>query len=234
MKKNVKKTILIVFVFLVVVSLIVTVSTFLKSLLSLSNDVALSMVISIIEEVGILVSLIVAVRQLSDSKEISRASFIIDLNKSFSDNKDNMDLYTALQDCRDLKCARANSCSDEAECNLKFPKVVVSNYLTFFETVYLLEKNKVIDFELLDDLFAYRFFLAVHSKFVQQEKLKPQPENFKNIFCLEYEWMLYRKNKAGKNDAPDSVYMQNKLENIFVTDEQKEMYKNWIKECRKF
>ena len=35
---------------------------------------------------------------------------------------------------------------------------------------------------------------------MQQEKLSPQPENFKNIFCLEREWLNYRQNKAKKID----------------------------------
>ncbi|MBE6904320.1 MAG: hypothetical protein E7480_06895 [Ruminococcaceae bacterium] len=234
MKYNYKKGVLVVFVFLVVIALIITISSFVKALLGLSDDTVISMAISIVEVVGVLISLIVAVRQLSDSKEISRASFVTELNRTFTENKDNMELYTALQDCLDSKCAKENNCTEETECNLKFPKVVVSNYLTFFETIYLLEKNGAIDFEMLDDLFAYRFFLAVHSKFVQQVKLKPQPENFKNIFCLEYEWMMYRKNKAGKNDAENSVYKKNKLENLLVTEEQKEMYSKWIKECRNF
>ncbi len=233
MKKSKSKPLIIV-QSVVAIALIIFVGAVLRFTFSLSNETMISISISLFEAVGILVSLIVAGRQLKDSKDIARASFITELNDSFISNQDNMTLYTALQDCYDNKCPHQTNCDDNCDCKLNFSKAMVSNYLTFFETIYILEKNGVVDFELLDDLFSYRFFLAVHSNFVQQSKLASQPENFRNIFCLEYEWMQYRKNVAKKVDKPESVYARNPLSELMITDSQKEIYQSWIRECRKF
>lgn len=233
MKKSKSRTLIIVLCAVAIV-LIIAVGTFLRCFFSINEEAMISIYISMFEALGILISLIVAARQLKDSKDIARASFITELNESFTSSQDNMALYTALQECYDKKCPHQITCDDTCDCKLDFSKAIVSNYLTFFETIYVLEKNGVIDFELLDDLFAYRFFLAVHSKFVQQSKLASQPENFRNIFCLEYEWMQYRKTVAKKVDSPTSVFASNPLRNLMVTDSQKEIYKEWIGECRKF
>lgn len=201
--------------------------------MGLSPDSAISIAISAVESVGLIISLIIAVRQLTDSKEIARATFITELNKSFAENTDYLDLYNKLQNCYDKACPCAQSCKDrynlKKACNLGIPKGQISNYLTFFETMYLLNRNGVISFEVLDDLFAYRFFLAVHSKVVQQKKIKSQPQNFKNIFCLEYEWLKWRK-EHGKDVNPDveSVYNRLMLEDLVEKDE----YMKMTKDCR--
>lgn len=78
----------------------------------------------------------------------------------------------------------------------------ISNCLTFFETIYILKNRRVISFEIVDDLFAYRFFLAVHSDLFQKNKLGSQPENFRNIYKLEKEWLDYRVS-IGKNSQKE-------------------------------
>ena len=234
MKGKFKKNSLRFLIVIIVFALVLVVIAFIRDLLSLSNESAVSLAIAAIEATGLLVSLIIAVRQLNDSKEISRASFVVELNKTFTESTGNVDLYTALQDCVDSNCENMSKCNGGKECKLDFPKIVVSNYLTFFETIYLLEKSGALNYEMIDDLFAYRFFLAVHSKFVQQAKLASQPENFKNIFCLEHEWMQYRAKKAHKIDSDTSVFKINPLKNLMITEEQKAIYRKWIKECKKF
>ena len=234
MQRSFKKNSVRILIVIITVALMITGFSFIRSLLSLSDESLVSIAVSGVESVGLLVSLLIAVRQLNDSKEIARASFIVELNRTFTESKGNVELYTALQDCRDGKCPYAAQCAGENSCQLSFPKVMVSNYLTFFETIYLLEKSGAISFEMIDDLFAYRFFLAAHSRFVQQEKLAPQPENFKNIFCLEYEWMQYREKAAHKIDTEGSVFKERRLKDLMVTEEQRQIYARWTKECKRF
>lgn len=147
---------LIVILLLLVVSLIISVSSLVKSYFQLSADSAISITISTVESLGLITSLIIAIRQLIDSKEIARATFIIELNKSFVENDDYLDLYNKLQSCFDHSCLCSQKCGDRydinKECNLDALKGQISNYLTFFETVYLLKRNGVISFEILDDL----------------------------------------------------------------------------------
>ncbi len=233
MKQTIRKRALILVAAVLIIALIVSVGSLVQTILGISDESIISIVISFLETTGLLISLIVAVRQLTDSKEIARADFLVELNRTFTESSGNTELYTALQNCMDHQCEYQDQCNRK-NCLLTFPKVVVSNYLTFFETIYLLEKNGVITYSMIDDLFAYRFFLAVHSPFVQQVKLAPQPENFKNIFCLEYEWMQYRAKKAKKVDGAQSVYQRLPLKDLMNTEERKQLYAQWIKECRKF
>ncbi len=188
---NKRKTMVLVLAVLFLI-LITTISTFLRDYFFNSYD-GVSLWITLLEVIGVLGTIIIAIMQLRDSKEISRATFIVELNRTFVENPDYTEIYNALQNCLDKKCTLCeNSGCDVTHCEIHFEKSKISNYLTFFETIYILYKKEVISFDIIDDLFAYRFFLAVHSRLIQQEKLMPQPENFKNIFLLEREWLDYR------------------------------------------
>lgn len=190
-------------VVVLVLALLIVGANFLRQILFLSDESMLSLLISALETVGLLVSLILALRQLSDSKEIARATFLVELNRAYVENPEYIRLYNVLQTCVDGNCEQ--QCGESDDCCLDFPKSLISNYLTFFETIYLLIDNAVISFEVVDDLFAYRFFLAVHSRLVQQIKLVAQPENFVNIYRLEAAWLAYRK-KVGKATGSDTIY----------------------------
>lgn len=149
--------------------------------------------LAVLETIGLIISLVVAIFELRKSTEVARATFVTELNKSFVENPDYKKLYDFMQNCFDGKCQSCpeNNCR-ETDCSLNVDKSLISNYLTFFETLYILHKRNVISFDIIDDLFAYRFFLIVHSRLVQKEKLIPQPENFHNIYRLEHDWLEYR------------------------------------------
>lgn len=225
-----KHMLLIAITPVLVVVAIISLTTLIKDIFNLDPGSLISTVISVLEAIGLIISLIIAIKQLSDSKEITRATFLIELNKSFVENQDYLDLYNMLQNCLDNCCKCGNKCNNSKDlnepCNLNILKGQISNYLTFFETVYILQKNGVISFSVIDDLFAYRFFLVVHSKIIQQMKIKAQPQNFRNIFCLENEWMEWRK-KHGKDldDSVDTVYNRLKLENLVTPELYQELIK---------
>jgi hypothetical protein len=203
--------------------------------------------ITLVETALLVISLCVAIFELVKSKDIAHATFITELNKAFVENSDYIKVYNHLQNCADDCCDCENSCADKNDldidnCNLPITKGQISNYLTFFETIYILFKKDVIDFKTLNDLFAYRFFLVVHSKIAQQKKLKLQPENFKNIFCLEYCWLEYRRNLERKKkenrkkkdseiafkDTPETVYGRLLLKDLV----NEETYKRMINGCK--
>lgn len=149
--------------------------------------------ISLLSIIGLIVTIAIAIAEFKKSKEISRATFIVELNQTFIENEQYKKVYDALQNCFDNKCQHISSgtpCNNE--CMLDIDKSIISNYLTFFETLYILIQRGVVTYDIIDDLFAYRFFLVVHSKLVQQKKIIPQSENFINIFRLEHDWIEYR------------------------------------------
>ena len=223
--KSARQKAVISFLVIIAVAVIISLANLLKLLFSFSDSDFLGLLVSLFETVGLLVSLIIAIRQLGDSKEIARAQFLTELNKSFVENEEYARLYNALQDCRDSNCKYQDECKSQQKCLLSIPKGTISNYLTFFETINLLIEDKVLTFEVVDNLFAYRFFLAIHSEFIQEAKILPQPENFINIFRLEHKWLEYRK-KVGKIAKPGSVYAERCLETLFDL----ETYKQLIKE----
>lgn len=182
------------------------------------------LVLTTVEELGVIISIILATHQLSDSKEIARATFLSELNKTYVENEEYIEVYDALQNCLDGICPQKEECDECGKCLLAFPKSQISNYLTFFETLYLLIENNAVSFRAIDDLFAYRFFLAVHSQYIQQMKLAPQPDNFANIFKLEHEWLEYRK-KIGKIPTENDIYGKNTLDKLVTPEKYKQLIK---------
>ena len=124
--------------------------------------------------------------ELEMSQRIQEAQFIFELNHAFVENACYAKVYDKLE------------MADRMQKEVKLKTIEISNYLTFFETMYLLLQERVIEIETLDDLFAYRFFIAVHNETIQKEKIIKTPYNFRNIFLLEKEWMEYRKRKGLK------------------------------------
>ncbi len=147
------------------------------------------------------------VLQLKGEKSISEADFLVNLNQTFIGDPGYAKVYTELE---------KEFADPPAEPELS--RIEISNYLTFFETIYLLIEENVMDISAINDLFAYRFFLAIHSDYVQKMKLVNEPYNFRNLYKLEGLWMEYRKKhglkifreensleksceRAGKSDA---------------------------------
>lgn len=230
-KKNLFRTGIWSVLFVIVIGVIISVYRLTNQFLLFKASEENSMIFSLIEAVALLVSLIIAISQLRDSKEIARGTFITDLNKAYVENPEYIEIYNHLQRCYDGECPNKINCKNDTECILDIKKGEVSNYLTFFETIYILYKNRVISFEIINDLFAYRFFLAVHSKYMQQTKLKAQPWNFKNIYCLEYEWLEYRKKAAKKRNIktePNDIYSQRLLKDLVSIQEYNDLIKDVI------
>lgn len=60
--------------------------------------------------------------------------------------------------------------------------------LTFFETVCILIQRDVLDPVLMDDLFRYRFFLAVDDEEVRRMEISPDVAFSRNLYRLEVGW----------------------------------------------
>ena len=174
----------------------------------LSEEV--SIFLQLAEVIGIIFTILFTIQQLYGSKEIARATFIMELNQNYVENEEYMRVYNTLQSIYDDKQEGKLPHATETK---KIEKGAISNYLTFFETIYILKNRGVISFDIIDDLFAYRFFLAVHSELFQRMKLGPQPENFKNIFKLEKEWLEYRVS-IGKNSKEELKEAVEKCEEL--------------------
>ena len=206
-----RRNIVKVLLFLLIVIFIIGFSALARKAFCPLDDIWLTILISTLEATGLFITIVFAIKQLIESKELARATFIMELNKAFVENSDYVNLYNELHACREIDDNCNHKADDGGECsrcNISLDISVISNYLTFFETIHILNREHVITFDIIDDLFAYRFFLAVHSKFVQQKKLLKQPFNFKNVFILEKEWLEYRSNK-NQPGTPDPIDIVN-------------------------
>lgn len=226
--KNVRQKAIMSLSIVLIVATVISVARILRIFFEFSDGDFFELLISVFEAVGLVFSLFVAIRQLGDSKEIARAQFLTELNKSFVENSEYAEMYNALQNCVDGNCPNGEQCKQAHKCLLAIPKGTVSNYLTFFETLGLLIEDNVLTLEVIDNLFAYRFFLAVHSQFVQESKIIPQPENFVNIFRLERKWIDYRM-RIGKPPKEGTVYATRCLETLV----DRETYASLVQEGKK-
>lgn len=151
-----------------------------------------------------LVSVYLLVIEIYQSRKINEADFIADLNTTFVTNPDYKKAYTFFE-----------SYDFEDQPDIGISNVDISNYLTFFETFQLLIENGTLSIEMLDDLFGYRFFIAVHNPYVQRRKLVRSPNNFRNLYKLEKTWTEHRKKNGMsifheeyslKNVVPAEIY----------------------------
>jgi hypothetical protein len=144
-------------------------------------------VIQIASLLSAVIGVILLAVEISQSRKITEADFIADLNASFVTNEDYKRAYTMFEnyDFENLP-------------DLDMENIHISNYLTFFETFQLLLESETLSMRQLNDLFGYRFFLAVHNPYVQRQKLVKSPENFVNLYRLEREWIKYRKARGLK------------------------------------
>lgn len=144
-------------------------------------------VVQIASLLSAVIGVILLAVEISQSRKITEADFIADLNASFVTNEDYKKAYTMFEnyDFENLP-------------DLDMENIHISNYLTFFETFQLLLESETLSMRLLNDLFGYRFFLAVHNPYVQRKKLVKSPENFVNLYRLEREWIKYRKKRGLK------------------------------------
>lgn len=118
--------------------------------------------------------------ELFQSRKVSEGEFLANLNQMFVENEDYKSAYTLFENYDFENCP-----------DLNMDNVYISNYLTFFEVFQLLIDRGTLSIDMFDDLFAYRFFIAMHNPYVQKKKLVASPNNFRNLYVLEKNWRKY-------------------------------------------
>ena len=109
--------------------------------------------------------------ELFQTRKVSEGEFLANLNQMFVENESYRKAYTLFENydfenCPDLEL-----------------KIVEYSQDT-------------LTIDMFDDLFGYRFFIAVHNPYVQKQKLVKLPNNFRNLYRLERDWRKYREKKG--------------------------------------
>lgn len=146
---------------------------------SISDDV-----IDALNILLVFLGLLLTIINIEDGRRLQEAEFLVTLNKVFVDNETYTKVYEYLENNLNHKKNKEKLKSSE-----------VSKYLTFFETLYVLVKEHSVTIDEFDDLFGYRFFLAVNDPDIWDIKLKKK-KNFQNIYELEYRWFNYRTDRG--------------------------------------
>lgn len=157
----------------------------------------LTLIVSLFSTLGVITSIVFTGISFADNNDAQLASFIQGLNDNFIKSKENVEVYNALSACHHNKCPKYKECKNKPGFRCinteKFDQeIYLSNYLTFFGTIYVLLKREVIQMDFVNELFSFRFFVAAHSKLMQDERLNNPEFNFKDIIVLEDKWIKFK------------------------------------------
>ena len=177
--------------------LILIVAVICSSLVALLNSMGFQHVLATLLSVSSLVvaavGVILVYRELEMTNDIAEAEFIANINTAFVTNPEYKKVYVALDKYqRLLGCAAGREMLRQAEKDIEeLDNSSISNYLTFFEVLNVLRKKEVMKISTIDDLFAYRFFIATRNKCIYRRKIAKG--NFRNILELQELWEQYRR-----------------------------------------
>lgn len=150
------------------------------------------------EMMTVLISVVAAIAvfyQTKKSTDTARAEFVLNLQQDFTDSEKFSELF-------EMCWLNYNEEVDNEQLleYLNRNKENLLNYLTFFESVYLMKKQGVITIELLDELFGRRFFIVVNNLTVQEFDLAKNSNYYSNIFYLYKDWSEYRIKSLKKSE----------------------------------
>lgn len=152
--------------------------------------------------------------QIKQGTDIAKAEFVMGLQETFSNSTGFSTLFiTCWNEYVNSGLANDNAPNNQYDANSNSVKTfldnaegkeVLINYLTFFESIYLMKEMGNLDFKILDELFGRRFFIVITNKTVQDEELCINILYHDNVKKLYEDWVKYREklitqNKAVKN-----------------------------------
>lgn len=123
--------------------------------------------------------------QLKKEHDISRAEFIFMLNTTFAENDNISTIYKKLKLDRDMPGIEFTP--DDGR--------LMGEYIMYFETMSYLINEKIVDINMVDDLFSGRFFMFMNHLHTQEYQLRYSGIMI-TIFELYCNWYNYRKKKG--------------------------------------
>lgn len=128
--------------------------------------------------------------------KVEEAEFILEYNRSFIENEKMTEME------RYMECQLTGV--DKGSVNtMAAHRQEMINYLVYLEGLASCVHQGVLKLEEIDDLFAYRFFLAMNHPEVQSIDLIPYATYYRGCFMLYEKWLNYRMG-CGKYDEKDN------------------------------
>ncbi len=192
-RRNTINKIAIVFLLFFVAQMLIVLFFAVVTSTGISDEHA-SIMAGIGEVVVGLLAAIAVVHQLNEGKladmrlrDIEEARFILEFNQAFIQDNNMCKIEHALEKYMEGK---TDNIDIEGE-----NRQLLINYLVYLESMAVLVLRGVLTLERIDDLMAYRFFVAINNEIVQKEELFRYPGYYRGCFKLSEHWSRYRKNK---------------------------------------
>ena len=147
-----------------------------------------------------LIAAVVLWLQMKRAERLNESNFIMNLNNQFVGNKDMTLVEHELEQCYNQFESMADKDGNISDESLKKLRLGLNqsrnsedcqkliNYLVYLEALSALIYRKVLHLEVIDNLFSYRFFIAVNNPIVQQDELFPYADYYQGIFELSKIW----------------------------------------------
>lgn len=154
---------------------------------------------SVLKEIFIvLISLIAAVAallQMNKNTALTTGGFILNLQEVYNNTEDFLKIF--------LECWADYNLEDYPYV-LETKRTAVINYLTFFESIYIMMNEGCLNIGLLDELFGRRFFIVVNNRRIQDMELIANDKYYTNVYKLYDVWKEYRikQEKCKKKQFP--------------------------------
>lgn len=131
--------------------------------------------------------------QLKRDKDINEAQFLIDLNAKFYENQAIMEVYTRC--VHDLRCEEGEL-EEKPKSFTYVQEPLISQFFSFFGTINNLMERNILDIDIIDKTFAYRYFIVANKKEVQDLFLIPDAKYYRGNYRLYEKWYTYRQKKG--------------------------------------
>lgn len=150
------------------------------------NDEIGSRISQVVTIITAIIGAIALFIQFHNDKEINKAGFLIEYNKSFYNDYQLEELFYELDWCE----REPNHILDYQ----KYRSKIIS-YLDWLEIIASMVERKVLDLYTMDNIFAYRFFIAVNNKVIQENELIPFYKFYRGNFYLYDKWSKFERQR---------------------------------------
>lgn len=204
-----------IFISLLVLAGAVIIGAFLRVCLvsAYHNDDSIAQVIGMLEGIIGAIATGLVLFQLKEAEkaevhqnEIEEASFLLQYNQTFLQDE-NMVLVESLLE------NQAYYDAEKREIITSENRQKFVNYLVYLESIAPLVLNGVLTLDHIDNLMAYRFFIAVENVELQEKELFPFADYYRGCFMLYKKWKDFRCERKLKTPVDDckNIYALRKL-----------------------
>ena len=167
------------------IALYLAISILVLSLIStlFLNEGLAGQVTTVITVITALIGAIALFIQFKRDKDVNQANFIMEYDKFFHETTGDDEVMAALEEYQ----------AGNKKALTKEMKLGIINYLVWCESLSVLIQREVMDFDTIDNVYSYRFFVIVNNKWIQKNELGPCAEYYKGVYYLHYAWTKYKK-----------------------------------------